>query len=189
MQKFAAASAARFDLASTLKPLFLAACLVSSVAAPVLAADTSQDSQSDGNEALALAARVGAVSPTLSRSEKIVLADFLNGRAHHAGVSAEHAFDVRADRVQCRLGNVDITEHDCTLSFGAKTVTMRGRNAQALNATLAEIGVESDGAMGSIYRAIDRLSCTVDPKAVEGGDGSGAHCSYAGDPGVTRQNR
>jgi hypothetical protein len=131
-----------------------------------------------GSGALALAARVGAESPTLTRNEKAVLAYFLNNGAGQRPGGGRHAFKVVSDKVQCRASSVDITEHDCSLTFGTKTVTIEGHEAQALYATLAENGVAPDGAAGSSYRAVQSLSCNIDPKAIEDRDGSGARCTY-----------
>lgn len=153
---------------------FLAAAL-SLVSTPAVAADL------EGNDALALAARVGVESPKVTRAEKLELASFLNSSADQR-MAAGHAFKVASDNVQCRVGNIDLTEHDCTLTFGAKTVTIEGREAQALYVTMGSNGVEAEGAMGSSYRAVKQLSCTIDPKAIAEKDGSGIHCSYASGP-------
>ncbi len=36
----------------------------------------------------------------------------------------------------------------------------------------------SDGAAGSIYEAVTKLTCTIDPNEVTQMSGGGAHCNY-----------
>jgi hypothetical protein len=134
--------------------------------------------EAGGNDGLALAARVGTLSPTLARVHKAELARFLNGDAHVASGAA--AFAVTAKSVQCRVSDVDITEHSCTLAFGSRTVTIKDREAQALFATLGEVGVRAEGAAGSMYREVDGLSCKIDPQAIGQEGGSGAECTFTG---------
>jgi hypothetical protein len=70
---------------------------------------------------------------------------------------------VAAGAVTCRASNVDITQHSCDLTFGAKKATTQGRKAHELYATLAAVGVPPDGAAGSIFEAVSNLDCTIDP--------------------------
>ena len=44
--------------------------------------------------------------------------------------------------------------------------------------TLALAGVPSDGAAGSIFESLSKLSCTLDPKAIKDKAGGGADCSF-----------
>lgn len=129
-----------------------------------------------GNAALALAALVGEQAP-LPANEKAVLAAFLAGNPNVAG-HAGAKIHVSAESVSCRASNVDLTMHSCELAFGKKTASLSGRAAHELYATLIEAGVPSDGAAGSVYEAVTKLSCTVDPKAVASRDGSGAECVF-----------
>jgi hypothetical protein len=47
-------------------------------------------------------------------------------------------------------------------------------------ATLAEIGVEPDGAAGSTFESVSNLKCTIDPNEVkQKAGGGGAECQYA----------
>ena len=147
---------------------FTAALLL--LPAPALAADAS------GSDALALAARVGILSPALTRGEKALLSRFLDGRAK-AGRRLP-VFAVRADAVECRASDVDITEHDCALSFGDRTLLLKGREAQALYATLADSGIMPGGAAGSMVRTVARLDCSIDPDAIGERAGGGAQCSF-----------
>ena len=84
---------------------------------------------------------------------------------------------VAADSVSCRASNVDISEHDCTLKFGAETRMLKGREAHELYATLIENGVMPDGAAGSVYAALSQLSCTIEPNEVKQKAGGGANCA------------
>jgi hypothetical protein len=142
---------------------------------PALAAGSS------GSSALALAALVGAHSPDLYPRQKIELARLLDGHTtppYPAGAKIE----VRADSVGCRASDVDITLHDCTLSFGKRRASLGGRAAHELYATLIEAGVQSSGAAGSIYESVSHLACTVDPHVVAEKGGGGADCKFSPGP-------
>jgi hypothetical protein len=129
----------------------------------------------DGNGALALAALVAEHSPNVKAHDKILLEKFLNGQTY----ASKKKITVAAGAVTCRASNVDITQHSCDLTFGAKKVATHGRKAHELYATLAEVGVPSDGAAGSIFEAVSNLDCTVDPGEVKQKAGGGAHCTFA----------
>jgi hypothetical protein len=64
---------------------------------------------------------------------------------------------MQADAVVCRVGNVDITQHDCALTFGNQTVREAGQQAHELNTMLIELGVRLDGAAGSLHLALSAL--------------------------------
>lgn len=145
----------------------------------MLASVPASAGQSNGNMALALAALVGADQPSLSRAEKIVLASFLNGQTNVALPADAQRILVKADKISCRMGDVDIGLHDCTLTFGATTVTKSGAAGQMLLATMQENGVESDGAAGTIFYSVMPITCTVDATEVESHDGGGAMCTFA----------
>ena len=141
------------------------------------AADNATTKTSSGSGALALAALVGDHSPLLSRKEKHVLAKFLAGKSK-VRFPAKKKITVATDSVTCRAGNVDLAAHSCDLTFGKKTATLHGRMAHELYATLIENGVPSDGAAGTIYEAVSKLSCTIDPAEIESKDGGGASCEF-----------
>ena len=130
-----------------------------------------------GPNALALAALVAGHSPALTASQKHQMAWLFDG---HVALVPPGAgpISVTADSVICRASNVDITSRGCTLTLGTTTVTLKGRLANELFATIAEVGVNSQGAAGSIYIGLTHLSCTIDPQAIRRNDGSGANCSY-----------
>lgn len=132
----------------------------------------------DGNGALALAALVAENSPLLGATDKAVLAKFLNGQTNVAYPAGETTL-VSADKITCRASNVDITEHSCDLAFGKKTVMLMGRRAHELYTTLAEIGVQAEGAAGSSFAALSDLKCAINPSEVEDKSGGGAHCDYS----------
>jgi hypothetical protein len=132
----------------------------------------------DGNGALALAALVAENSPLLGATDKAVLAKFLNGETNVAYPAGETTL-VSADKITCRASNVDITEHSCDLAFGKKTVMLMGRRAHELYTTLAEIGVQVEGAAGSSFVALSNLKCAINPSEVQDKSGGGAHCDYS----------
>jgi hypothetical protein len=99
---------------------------------------------SSGSGALALAALVGNVSPSLGAVEKSGLMKLLDGKTDFS-FPAGTTITVAAEKVTCRAGNVDIASHSCDLSFGGQVVSLTGRSAHELFATLEESGVEPDG--------------------------------------------
>jgi hypothetical protein len=142
------------------------------VSKPALAGTAS------GSGALALAALVGDVSPTLGAAEKDALMQLLAGNTDFS-FPAGKTITVVSEKVTCRAGNVDIASHSCDLSFGGQVASLTGRSAHELFATLEENGVEPDGAAGSIFEAVTNLKCTIDPNEVKQRAGGGAECQYA----------
>jgi hypothetical protein len=135
-------------------------------------------SSATGSGALALAALVAANSPAVSANDKKALAALFAG---NVGVSypAGKKIVVKADSITCLAGDVDITRHSCDLVFGKKKITLTGRAAHEIYATLVEVGVPSDGAAGTIYEALSQLNCTIDPNEVKQRAGGGATCQFA----------
>jgi hypothetical protein len=153
-------------------------CLVIPLAlgsAPVCAA------QSSGNGALALAAQIGAEDPSLSAQQKSVLASFLNSQTNVPLPAGVRTITVKVDKISCRMGDVDIGLHDCTLTFGSQTITKSGTAGQMFLATMQENGVPSDGAAGTIFYNATAVTCTIDAAQVESHDGGGAKCTFASD--------
>jgi len=148
------------------------------VAALLSFASAALAESADGNGALALAALVAENSPLLGATDKAVLAKFLNGQTNVAYPAGETTL-VSADKITCRASNVDITEHSCDLAFGKKTVMLMGRRAHELYTTLAEIGVQAEGAAGSSFAALSNLKCAINPSEVQQKSGGGAHCDYS----------
>ncbi|MDE2018621.1 MAG: hypothetical protein KGI57_13065 [Hyphomicrobiales bacterium] len=144
-------------------------------AAPALA-----DSSSSG-PALALAALAGVHDPAVKPRDRRELRLLLDG-SKGMTYGAKATIVVKADKIVCRAGNVDITYHDCRLTFGTKTVPLKGRAAHEIYATLVENGVPSDGAAGSVYESVSSLACAVTPAVATGGAGGGADCTFSPGP-------
>jgi len=134
-----------------------------------------------GQAALALAALIGEYSPLLSAHDKHTLARVFDGNLQgHLG--ATHVITVQADSIVCRASNVDITARSCELTFGTNKPTVRGREAHELFATLAEVGVPSEGAAGTVFESLTQMTCTVDLNQLRQRAGGGAVCSLSPGP-------
>ena len=153
-----------------MRPMVMALVLACG-AGPACAATSS------GHAALAIAALVGGYSPLLSAPQRSLLAKVLNGNA--GSVPGEAPIQIQADSVVCHAGDVDISAFACDLKSGAWTVRLTGRRANELFASLASMGVATDGAAGTIYVSVSKLHCIVDLAKVAQRDGSGADCAYA----------
>lgn len=147
--------------------------LLASLAAPkpAIAAAAS------GHGALALAAIAGQYDPALTAPMKAallrLLADESSGRTG--------SISVKFAEITCRAGDVDIKAYSCALAYGTRTMNLKGRQAAELFATLAEAGVQSDGAAGTIFESVKTLACTLKLTELGGpgmGDGGGADCTY-----------
>ena len=147
----------------------------------LLAAHPAVAATANGNGALALAALVAEISPTVSIPNKGIMLEMLNGSLAFT-YPAGQTIAVKADSVVCRVSNVDISAHSCELKFGAVTHKLTGRLAHELYATIAEIGVPPDGAAGSVFEGLTALSCTIDPNEVKQKAGGGASCTYTPGP-------
>lgn len=153
----------------------LLAVFVLGISNSVQAADANQF-EAQGSGALALASLVGQRDPALWSDSRTVIKSMGNGN-----IRGGAPIRVRADDVTCRAGNVDITRHSCALTFGKKIMPLEGRAAHELYATLLEVGVEPDGAAGSVYAQIRKLDCTVEPRVIAEKSGGGARCTWKGD--------
>jgi hypothetical protein len=130
----------------------------------------------DGSGALALAALVEN-SPLLGPPAKKLLAKFLDGETKV--ISTGQIISVDVDKLTCKASNVDITLHSCELVFGTRTATLTGRAAHEIYATLVEVGVPPDAGAVSVFEAVSKLDCKIDPHAVIENASGGAHCDYA----------
>ena len=130
-----------------------------------------------GQAALALAGVVAPASHLLSTAEKEAVAMLF---AANNSIPYKKKIVVTADKIVCRVSNVDITARSCELTFGKKVKTINGHAANEVYATEAMAGIPSDGAAGKIFESLSKLKCTLDPKAIAQNDGSGADCSYEG---------
>ena len=147
----------------------LMASLLLAGASPVRAGTVS------GSTALALAGVIAPLSPVLASGEKKAIAMLF---AANSDIPYKKLIVVTADRIVCRTGNVDITVRSCEVTFGKKVKTVNGSTANEIFATEALAGIPPDGAAGSNFESLARLSCTIDPNAIRRKDGSGADCTF-----------
>ena len=64
------------------------------------------------------------------------------------------------------------------VTFKTSTKMLKGREANELYATEAMAGIPSDGAAGSNFESLSKLTCSLDPKVLKQKGGGGAECSY-----------
>jgi hypothetical protein len=136
---------------------------------------------SSGSEALALAALVAVHSPSLSVNHKHVMEELFSGNRNITFPAAQK-ITIKADKIECRRSDVDLTQRSCELTFGTHKRTIKGRAANEMDATMAQAGVASEGAAGTIYESLTQLVCTVDPNEIKSADGGGADCTYMTGP-------
>jgi hypothetical protein len=129
----------------------------------------------NGPGALALAGVVALYSPLLSGDERETAAALFVGEKD---VRYARKITIIADKIACRVSNVDIAARSCELTFNGKKQILTGRRASEIFATEAMAGVPPDGAAGSVFAGLSNLSCTLDPKAIKQKDGSGASCTF-----------
>jgi hypothetical protein len=142
------------------------------LALPAWAATTAT-----GGSALALSTLVSEKSPTLGPVDKHTLAKLFEENAN-VSYPPGKKITVSADKIVCKAGNVDITQHSCALTFGTRTITLTGRRAHELFATLGEVGVPPEGAAGTIFENLSHLACTIDPNLIKQRAGGGADCNF-----------
>ena len=152
-----------------------AAALAVAAASSVAGASGGTPAKVSGSVALALAGVIAPLSPLLSGAEKKAVAMLF---AANSDIPYKKPIVVTADRIVCRTGNVDITLRNCEVTFGKKTKTVNGSTANEIFATEALAGVPPDGAAGSNFESLSKLSCTIDPNAIRQKDGSGADCTF-----------
>jgi hypothetical protein len=128
-----------------------------------------------GQAALALAGVIAPASHVLSMAEKEAVATLF---AANSTIAYKKKIVVTADKIVCRVSNVDITARSCELTFGKTVRTINGRAANEVFATAAMAGIASDGAAGSIFESLSKLSCTLDPQIIKDKAGGGAECSF-----------
>jgi hypothetical protein len=128
-----------------------------------------------GSTALALAGVIAPLSPLLASAEKKAIAMLF---AADSDIPYKKPIVVTADRIVCRTGNVDITVRSCEVTFGKKVKTVNGSTANEIFATEALAAIPADGAAGSNFESLSKLSCMIDPNAIRQKDGSGATCTF-----------
>lgn len=154
-----------------MKTMVLPFLAVATMATPALA-DTAA-----GQRALALAALVAEHSPSLGGEDKYAVVRLFEGGLNFP-FPANRKITVQANAITCRASNVDITSRSCTLTFGGRSLTLTGRRAHGLFATLVENGVPEDGAAGSVLVGVSNLTCTIDPAEIKQKAGGGADCKF-----------
>jgi hypothetical protein len=159
--------------------LTMSACLAGAMllagASHVTAASAATPTKISGSTALALAGVIAPLSAVLSGAEKKAVAMLF---AVNSDIPYKKPIVVTADKIVCRSGNVDITVRNCEVTFGKKVKTVNGPTANEIFATLALSGIPPDGAAGSNFESLSKLSCTIDPNAIRQKDGSGADCTF-----------
>jgi hypothetical protein len=146
-----------------------------------IAAAVGAPASANGPAALALASVVAQYSSRLSAHDRSLLARLLDGDLT-LGCSADQKISVRAERIICRASDVDITARSCELTFATHKRILKGRRANELNATIAQAGVPSEGAAGSIITSLSQLLCTIDRKEITQKSGGGADCTFNAGP-------
>ena len=150
--------------------LTILACSLSLAASAASAAPAT----TSGSVALALAGVVAPYSP-LPDAEKKAVAPVVN---RGGAVGDGHPDPLTAAQVGGPRRKVALTSRSCELTFGGRSHTVKGREANAIFATIALAGVPGDGAAGTIYEALSKLSCTLDPQVIKDKAGGGADCSF-----------
>ena len=145
----------------------LAVSLLTATASTASAAPAT----ANGPAALALAGVVALYSPLLTADEREAVSAFFVGQT---GVRYAKKITVTADKIVCRVSNVDITARSCELTFKGDKQTITGRRASEIFATEAMAGVPADGAAGSVSESLSKLNCTLDPKEIKEKAGGGA---------------
>lgn len=130
-----------------------------------------------GADALALAALVARYEPGLSAEQHRIAEALLNGGAS-VRYPAGTKFDIAAEKIDCRVGDVAIASRSCDLTFGADTHSLTGGLANEPYATLVVAGVAPDGAAGATHEALHDLSCELEPRAILDNAGGGAKCAF-----------
>ncbi len=143
----------------------------------LLASESASAASVTGSSALALASVVAEHSTELKLYHKSIMARLFNGE-FEVPFSANKKISVEADAIVCRASNVDITARSCRLTFGAARADLTGRKAHELYATIAEVGVPSEGAAGTMYEGLSHLVCTIHPHEIAQKGGSGADCTF-----------
>ena len=153
--------------------LLLASTLA--LAHPALA----EEHESGGAHAILLAGEVGAVSPALDSAQKLRTARIYDGTwSRDRNFGARPRINVNATRVHCQWSNVDITSARCSFTFGSRQRITTGMKAHHMIAALHVVGVEGEGAAGSVHFQIENLACRLTPNEISQRAGGGATCNF-----------
>jgi hypothetical protein len=151
------------------------AVLAISLLTATASAASAAPATASGPAALALAGVVALYSPLLTADEREAVSAFFVGQS---GVRYAKKILVTADKIVCRVSNVDITARSCELTFKGAKQTISGRRASEIFATEAMAGIPADGAAGSVSEGLSKLNCTLDPTEIRKKAGGGADCSF-----------
>jgi hypothetical protein len=151
------------------------AILVVSILTAGASTASAAPATASGPAALALAGVVALYSPLLTADEREAVSAFFVGQS---GVRYAKKISVTADKIVCRVSNVDITARSCELTFKGAKQTITGRRASEIFATEAMAGIPADGAAGSVFESLSKLNCTLDPAEIRKKAGGGADCSF-----------
>jgi hypothetical protein len=151
------------------------AVLTASLLAVGTSAAAAASATASGQSALALAGVVALYSPLLTSDEREAVSALFVGQI---GGRYLKKISVTADKIVCRISNVDITARSCELTFRGAKQTITGRRANEIFATEAMAGIAPDGAAGSVSESLSKLTCTLDPAEIRKKAGGGAECSF-----------
>lgn len=129
----------------------------------------------NGAAALAVAGVIAPHSPLLPAVYKKAVQNMFDGNVESP---FKDGITITADKVVCRISNVDIGARSCELTFGKSAEKLSGRAANEIYATLVMAGVAADGAAGSAIEGLAKVNCVLDPAALADRAGGGATCSY-----------
>ena len=150
--------------------------IATAIVALSLASQAASAGTASGGSALALASLTADHSPVVNNRDVRVLRRLLNGR--NVKYPAGKKISVQADSIACKTSNVDITSRSCELAYGQEKVSLSGRRAHELYATLLEVGIAPDGAAGSMSAGLSNLACDIDPNVIQQKAGGGADCKF-----------
>src|SRR5215467_14260289 len=128
------------------------------LALPLLPASPASAADLGPSSRLMLAAIVAQYSPELADAAKDELSRLAAGDLSRA--DAAQKMEVSANSIECRASDVDITSRSCAIMYGSKSVTLSGRSAHELFATIGEVGVPAGGYAGTYTIGLSALSCT-----------------------------
>lgn len=134
-----------------------------------------------GNDALALAALVAQYSPREPKATKRALSNLLDGKLN-VKYPESKKITVAADSIDCRASIAGSAAYTCDLKFATKSVSINGRKAHELLATLVEAGTASRQEAGALPHAMGRLSCEITPSEIRRKSGKGSECQFEPGP-------
>src|SRR5258705_4803431 len=150
------------------------AVLVAALLTGGMTAASAAPATASGTSALALAGVVALYSPLLTSDEREAVSAFFVGQT---GVRYAKKISVTADKIVCRVSNVDITARSCELTFKGAKPTITGRRASVIFATEAMASIPPNGAAGSVFESLSTLTCTLDPAQINQNAGGRARSS------------